>query len=222
MASPAYMTLALLCICCGGDSFATNEHEAVSDGGLGDKPAVGVTSDDAGSVESSGGAPGGAGGTPAGGSSSGGAAGSGGSDAGGTAAMSGGAGGSTPACTTGATRCSGLQPEVCASDEWFASGAACSGATPVCLNGRCVECNPGTEECLNPNQPGVCDASGFFVASGPACTAVTPQCLDNTCVACDSDNVRAAGYCGDCGVAIICCMGTFGVGCGCATFDGCK
>lgn len=213
-----HLTWALLCVGCGDGSFSAAEREAESDGGLGDKPAVRVTGDDAGSVEGSGGGSGDA----AVGSPEDGAAGSGGSDAGGTPGMSGGAGGSTPACTTGAVRCSGLQPEVCASGDWFASGAACSGATPVCLNGRCVECNPGTEECLNPNQPGICDASGFFVASGPDCAAATPQCLDNTCVACDPDNVRAAGYCGDCGVAIICCMGTFGVGCGCATFDGCK
>ncbi len=51
-----YMALALLCVGCGGDSFSANEREAASDGGLGDKPAVGVTSDDASSVESSGGA----------------------------------------------------------------------------------------------------------------------------------------------------------------------
>lgn len=157
-----HLVFALLCVGCGDGQFSAAEREAESDGGLGGKPAVGVTSDDAGSVEgsSSGGA------SSAGGSSSGGAAGSGGSDAdassgaGGTGGMSGGAGGSTPACTTGETRCSGSQPEVCASDEWFPSGSLCSGETPVCLNGRCVECTPGVEECLNPAQPGVCDAAG--------------------------------------------------------------
>lgn len=136
-------------------------------------------------------------------------------------APSGGAGGGD-ACTTGETRCTGSQPEICADGDWFKSGSACSGSTPVCLDGRCVQCEPGAGQCMSPTQPGICDSTGSWVPSGDACAYDTPQCLDNECVACDPDNVQTASYCPSCGGGIPCCMSTFGDGCGCFTFDGCQ
>lgn len=40
-------------------------------------------------------------------------------------------------------RCAGAAaPELCVDGNWVAQ-TACTGSTPVCLNGGCVECNPG-------------------------------------------------------------------------------
>jgi hypothetical protein len=236
-----HLVWALLCAGCGGDQFGASAH-GVEDAGSDGSPRTTVQPSQA-DAESSGGSAGavalhhssggssvGAGGSVSQGGSSGssGAAGGGGTSSGGGGAQAGGApsDGGTDACETGATRCSGTQPQVCASGAWFDSGSACSGDTPVCLEGRCVECSPGEERCMGPTQPGKCDSTGTMVASGSACSGTTPQCLDNTCVACDGSNVKTAGYCPDCGGLECCKTSTATPGaigsCGCQTFNGCE
>ncbi len=46
-------------------------------------------------------------------------------------------------CSVGALACSGAQRQTCkGSGGWKNVGAPCSGATPVCLAGACVQCKP--------------------------------------------------------------------------------
>lgn len=157
----------------------------------------------------------------AGGTSAGGAggfaptAGTGGDALGGSGGAVAGSGGSLATCTNGETRCVGTQPEVCASGEWFASGAKCSGATPMCLGGRCVECTPGTEQCLTVSQSGSCGNDGFWQRE--SCAGTTPQCLGGECVACESG---AREYCPPCSqqdAQGTCCMPDGS--CGCWIYD---
>jgi len=158
----------LLIIGCGGDSFATDEHEAASDGGLGGKPAVGVTSDDASVAPD--GAPfvGGSGGVA--GLDGSGASDSGGSpDAGGSSGSDGGV-----TCTTGEKGCEGRQPQVCVSGIWLRDGSECTYTTTHCLNGACVACEPGSESCTSngtngANWPQTCDATGSQVVADTEC-----------------------------------------------------
>jgi hypothetical protein len=46
-------------------------------------------------------------------------------------------------------QCNGLQPQQCASagTGWSNLGAACTGSTPVCLNGACQQCTSGSVGC---------------------------------------------------------------------------
>lgn len=61
-------------------------------------------------------------------------------------------------------RCAGAAaPELCVDGNWVAQ-TACTGGTPVCLNGGCVECNPGAP--ANPlpglaNRQFRCDTTSF-------------------------------------------------------------
>lgn len=220
----------ILCIGCSGGEFSASEFSAsdsgvpLLDGGVESGGRYTLTASGGGDV--GGGSTGGVSGV--GGSSgsidapvdsgSGGSeiidsGGSGGADSGGSGGV-GGSGGAPEVCSTGKTRCSGSQPQVCASGEWFDSGSACSGDTPVCLNGRCVECVPGEDRCFSPNQTGRCDSTGTLV---PVDGCV--QCLDNKCVACDPENVRTAGYCVVAAGNTPCCT-TSGT-CGYASFSGC-
>lgn len=233
-----FLVLTLLCVGCGGDQFGSSAS-AAADAGPDSPTAVQPQQPDAESFGGSAGAVGvhhSSGGSAGASIAQGGFAGSAAFDAGSGGTSSGGAGG-VPAggasadsghdtCKTGAMRCSDSQPEVCANGEWFSSGSACSGSTPVCLEGRCVECSPGEERCMDSTQPGKCDATGTMVANGAACTGTTPQCLDNTCVACDGSNVKTAGYCPDCGGLECCKTSTATPGaigsCGCQTFNGCE
>ena len=187
-----HLALALLCIGCSGGSFSADEREAASDGGPGDKPAVGVTRDDAGSVEGSDGAPfaGGSGGVA-------GLDGSGASGSGGSLDGSSGAGSSSGldggvTCTTGEWRCSERQPQVCISDFWLDNGSECSSPTGICLNGACVACRPGSDSCAPAyaggwegyvGRPQTCDATGSWVV-GTECSDATPRCYMGECMAC--------------------------------------
>ena len=204
-----HLIWALLIIGCGGDSFSATEREATSDGGLGDKPAVRVTGDDAGSVEGSGGGSGDAAvGSPEDGGGSGldGAAGfdgSGANDSGGPPDADGSPGldgGVT--CTTGEGRCSDRQPQVCISDFWLDNGSTCSSNEPPfrdCLNGACVECSPGRSSCTSNgtngvNWPQTCDATGSWVVD-TECSGATPLCRGGTCTTCE--DVALISACSD-------------------------
>jgi len=168
------LALALLCVGCSGSDFSANERQAASDGGddlveARDKPSI--TSDDAGvDGSSSGGSSGAAseGGPPDGGSLSEGGSDSSGSDAG------------FDGCTTGAVRCSGAQPQTCVDGVWLANGSICSEALPICLEGTCVECDPGSHSCATQAQPRTCDTSGTWVLEA-VCSDATPLCSAGTC-----------------------------------------
>lgn len=220
-----HLIWALLCVGCGGGEFNADEREATADGGDlemsskptggagGSAPLIGGSGGTAGLSDED---AGGSGDVDAGGSPEGGSGGSNVGDAGGTGGSDVGA-----ACTTGETRCSDTQTEVCANGEWFPSVGTCPDSTPVCLEGRCVECSPGAEQCASPTQPGICDATGSWASSGDACTGTTPQCLSNECSACET-----AAYCPECSPLSKCCRenpafpGAIG-SCGCFTGTGC-
>jgi hypothetical protein len=95
-------------------------------------------------------------------------------------------------CTPSAkpTKCGAKEtPQLCnASGQWedVATGA-CSGATPVCLNGACVACAPNASptQCSSNNTPQFCNPSGQWesVPSG-ACSGATPACLNGVCGTC--------------------------------------
>ena len=223
-----HLIWALLCVGCGGSEFNADEREATADGGnleMSGKPTGGaggsapLIEGSGGTAGASDGSTGGSGAADAGGSPEGGSGGSDVGDAGGTGGSGGSGGGD--ACATGATRCSDTQTEVCANGEWFPSVGTCPNSTPVCLDGRCVECTPGTEQCASPTQPGICDATGSWASSGDACTGTTPQCLSNECSAC-----ATAAYCPECSPLSKCCRenpafpGAIG-SCGCFTGTGC-
>ena len=193
-----HLAWTLLIIGCGGDSFSANEREAASDGGLGYKPAVGVTSDGASSVTQDGapfaGGSGGAAGLDGSGARDSGGSFDGSSSADGSSGSDGGV-----ACTTGVTRCSGLQPQTCVSDIWLGNGAACSGAISVCLSGACVTCAPGETKCVSSTQPQTCSSTGTW-QDDAVCDGTASACLDGTCASCPSgtflhDNGLGQAFC---------------------------
>jgi formylglycine-generating enzyme required for sulfatase activity len=96
-------------------------------------------------------------------------------------------------CAPPQTECLGQQPQVCdAIGTWQNSGAACSGSTPVCLDGGCTTCSPGAVQCEG-QQPQVCDATQAWQNSGAACSGSTPVCLNGACAACNPDPTQYGG-----------------------------
>lgn len=61
-------------------------------------------------------------------------------------------------CQPGEKRCSGTVPETCDAKGQWSAGNACSGATPMCVGGDCVECQAPS-----------------------SCPATTNDCLSVTC-----------------------------------------
>jgi sulfatase modifying factor 1 len=91
---------------------------------------------------------------------------------------SGGDSGSDAACTTGASGCSGTQPEECIDGVWLDNGAAC-GSSQTCVSGACGgECGPGQGNC-DGQQPQTCDGTGHWQNSGSACASET--CVSGAC-----------------------------------------
>jgi len=85
-------------------------------------------------------------------------------------------------CAAGAMRCLRLVPEVCDdAGAWESAGAECSGSTPVCLAGACVECSPDAIRC-NGQQPEICPSSGAWQSSGPSCDSILETCASGSCV----------------------------------------
>ncbi len=108
-------------------------------------------------------------------------------------------------CAPGTRGCDGTNVAFCLLDDagtgQWQDIMACSGSTPLCLNGNCVACSPGTLGC-DVLQPQSCDQSGTWQDLGQACpymcnagkcggvcTPGTQQCADST----DSESCSAAG-----------------------------
>jgi hypothetical protein len=99
-------------------------------------------------------------------------------------------------CTLGALSCNGAQPQICASGgTWQNVGAPCTGSTPVCLAGACVQCLPGSMECAADAGAAVdtCSAEGAW-GSPVACTQPTPACAGGLCV-CPNGDALSNGVC---------------------------
>ncbi len=186
-----HLIWALLCVNCGGGEFSANEHEATSDGGLGGKPAVGVTSDDA-SVAPDGapfvGGSGGVAGLDGSGARDSGGSPDGNSSAGGSSGSDGGSG----ECATSAVQCVGAQRQTCIGGIWLDNGAACDG---WCLNGACVDCKPEDRSCTSRSQPQTCGASGSWVSDAACNIGQGIMCSAGECVS-PGPSCTGTGLCG--------------------------
>jgi hypothetical protein len=87
------------------------------------------------------------------------------------------------------TQCSQATPQFCnASGQWENRAAgACSGNSPICLGGQCVECNLGDKRC-NGSTPQGCSPQHTW-QDAPACSGDTPICTNGTC-ACTNGSSR--------------------------------
>jgi len=122
-----------------------------------------------------------------------------------------------PGCTFGDQICNGQQPEICTASGTWTDLGTCSGSTPACLGGSCVECSPGVTACTGSTGSGLgtgietCSGSGQWEPSVP-CSQPTPACSEgggtpscicpgsyaicgSACVDLDTDNAN----CGRCG-----------------------
>ncbi len=95
-------------------------------------------------------------------------------------------------------RCSGTTRQLCsAGGNWANHATQCSGSSPACLNGNCVQCSPGTYQCIDfgNGDTGVvpCLTNGTwysswtvscFGASGWACSSTVGRCCNSTTGAC--------------------------------------
>lgn len=117
-------------------------------------------------------------------------------------------------CILGTLGCSGPQPEICTgAGGWQNVGAPCSGSTPVCLGGGCVECAPQSTQCASvaAGDGGViarvqtCTMTGQWGAPvactqpTPDCTGGTCTCLQSTCGSICADEQTDISNCGGCG-----------------------
>ena len=117
---------------------------------------------------------------------SGGAPSSGGASVGGSKATAGsggtaggpGSGGSMVDSGTGGSKDSGSSG-ACAMDGGAGCSLACSGNTPVCENGICVECETGSARCGTSDTPEVCQ-NGAWVQQ-PRCKGAAPTCSFGVC-----------------------------------------
>ena len=62
-------------------------------------------------------------------------------------------------------------------------GMACTGTTPDCVNGTCVECTSGVQ-CAAGNTPQTCTGNQWV--SQTPCSGASPVCYNGGCVACTS------------------------------------
>lgn len=170
----------------GGAGAAANSGGVTEDGSSSDGSSTSSGSaSSSGSVASSSGS--------SGSSNSGGSSSSGSSSSGGGSSSSGGddAGDSDAGCSMSAIQCAGLQPQTCVSGVWINSGGACSGATPVCLNGACAACSPGTVQCSSTTQPETCGSTGTW-QNATAC--VNQACVSGACTGvCKPGATQCAG-----------------------------
>jgi hypothetical protein len=89
--------------------------------------------------------------------------------------------------------------QTCGVNGQWVSGPACAGATPVCLDGVCVPCAPGTVQCTG-QQPQVCNPAGNWQSLGESCDALqingaAGSCCSGACVQKSNDS----NNCGTCG-----------------------
>jgi hypothetical protein len=106
-------------------------------------------------------------------------------------------------CVEGARTCDGVRPQVCRSGVWV-DEPACTGATPLCRNGRCVdegegdagptpECGAGAKDCGGDGvTPREC-VNGQWLER-PQCAGATPICAAGACTAtCSAGQRDCAG-----------------------------
>ncbi len=87
----------------------------------------------------------------------------------------------TPVCVEGAGRCVSATLQTCAAGQWIPA-AACTGDTPVCLNGACGACPDGQVGC-----DGLCVDEQVDVGNCGGCGVACPTeatCQNAACVPC--------------------------------------
>jgi len=85
-------------------------------------------------------------------------------------------------CSAGTLACNLQQPEFCTSaGTWQNVATPCSGSTPVCLAGACVQCQPASTQC-SLSAVETCNQSGQW-GSAMACPQPTPECGNGACSA---------------------------------------
>ena len=89
---------------------------------------------------------------------------------------------------------------------------ACGGATPVCLDGACVQCAPSSVGCSG-QQPQICGPDGTWQNVGPSCADISPGGVGNgkqaakgggptgeaCCAGACIDTTSDSNNCGTCG-----------------------
>ncbi|MBX3185350.1 MAG: hypothetical protein KIT72_16675 [Polyangiaceae bacterium] len=116
----------------------------------------------------------------------------------------------SPMCQAGELRCTSTVVEVCNQDgSSFEVQEACSGSTPFCAVGACVECEVGSQYCSGNVVYGRCEQSsdkeilvldcaavGQVCSGGrcrvQACEPASATCDGNTVVTCAADGLSVA------------------------------
>jgi len=96
-------------------------------------------------------------------------------------------------CFDGTSDCQGPNgaPRTCVGGQWQV-GSTCSGGSPICLGGQCVQCNPNDTQC-NINTVQKCDSMGHW-QDQTACADPDPTCQGGKCVC---TNTVCGGSCVD-------------------------
>lgn len=83
-------------------------------------------------------------------------------------------------CAPGQTQCQGNVAQNCSSAGRWQTATTCSGTTPICTNGACVECTVGAVQCATDGGNGIqtCATGGTWGAP-VACTGQT--CVNGVC-----------------------------------------
>lgn len=128
-------------------------------------------------------------------------------------------------CETGAKSCQGITPRTCSAAGAWVTGLACSGSTPACVDGACVECAasydcPAASVCMTaicassecsemPSPPGtpcvggicdgqgVCNEGGGGTGGGAGGGSYAPSYLEGNAVPvkCGPRQIRLFGHC---------------------------
>ena len=77
------------------------------------------------------------------------------------------------------TFCRGASVLACGADQVATITQTCGGETPLCFNGACVECIPGSKRCSG-NGVQTCSATNTWSAALD-CPGATPLCQDGSC-----------------------------------------
>ncbi|HTU61361.1 MAG TPA: hypothetical protein VMF89_23060, partial [Polyangiales bacterium] len=121
--------------------------------------------------------------------------------------------GKCPTCSPGsAPRCRGAFVEECSASGTWEVQTECSGATPVCVQGECLACEPNAELCVGSTRQ-VCDANGSAWAKQSVskdvcdaeCDPGAKRCIGRVFQRCDAsgDWADPAFTVGECGVLCV-------------------